>query len=118
MKILRAFLAVLVAIVSMQARAEPATVYFNGDILTMEGNSPRYVQAVVVTGDRISFAGTMPEALAAAGPGPIMRDLEGHTLPPGFIDSWGHFALVCSRPTRRPSSGSTAMATAASRWRE
>lgn len=94
MKTLRAFLAVLVAIASIQARAEPATVYFNGDILTMEGNSPRYVQAVVVTGDRISFAGAMPEALAAAGPGPVMKDLKGHTLLPGFIDSWGHFALV------------------------
>ncbi|MGA8891936.1 MAG: amidohydrolase [Anaeromyxobacteraceae bacterium] len=94
MKTLRVFLAVLAATVSLQARAEPATVYFNGDILTMEGESPRYVEAVVVTGDKITFAGAMPEALAAAGPGPVMKDLKGHTLLPGFIDSWGHFALV------------------------
>ena len=94
MKTLRTCLVVLVAAASMEARAVPSTVYFNGDILTMQGDSPRYVQAVVVTGDRISFAGAIPEALAAAGPAPVLRDLNGHTLLPGFIDTWGHFALV------------------------
>ena len=29
------------------AGAGTATMYFNGDILTMEGNAPAYVQAVV-----------------------------------------------------------------------
>ena len=94
MKILRRCLAALSVLVSINALAAPATVYFNGDILTMQGDSPNYVEAVVVSGDRISYAGSKADALAAAGPNPVLQDLKGHTLLPGFIDSWGHFALV------------------------
>ena len=90
----RRFLAVLFALFSIDGLAAPATVYFNGDILTMEGDSPTYVEAVVVSGDQITYAGPKAEALAAAGPDPVLQDLKGHTLLPGFIDSWGHFALV------------------------
>jgi len=94
MKLLEQIVSVLFVFSALDAAADPAMVYFNGDIVTMEGDSPRYVQAVVVTGDRISFAGDKSEALAAAGANPVLRDLEGHTLLPGFIDTWGHFALV------------------------
>ena len=94
MKILPGCLAALSVLVSANALAAPATVYFNGDILTMQGDSPSYVEAVVVSGDRISYAGSKADALAAAGPNPVLQDLKGHTLLPGFIDSWGHFALV------------------------
>lgn len=94
MKIIQNLLLTLFAMLSVDAVADSRTVYFNGDILTMEGDSPNYVQAIVVTGDTISFAGEKQEALAAAGPNAVLRDLKGHTLLPGFIDSWGHFALV------------------------
>lgn len=94
MKTLRKLLLVLFAVLAMDVLAAPSTVYFNGDILTMEGGRPSYVEAVVVTGDRIAFAGAKAEALAAAGANPVLRDLKGHTLLPGFIDSWGHFTLV------------------------
>lgn len=94
MKPLQPLLLALLTFVSLPALADVATVYFNGDILTMDGDSPKYVEAVVVTGDRIAFAGAKQEALSAAGPKPVLRDLKGHTLLPGFIDSWGHFALV------------------------
>ena len=94
MKILVRSLAVLFGLCAIDAVAAPATVYFNGDILTMQGDSPTYVEAVVVSGDRIAYAGTKADALAAAGPNPVLEDLKGHTLLPGFIDSWGHFALV------------------------
>jgi predicted amidohydrolase YtcJ len=76
------------------ASAETSTVYFNGDILTMEGDSPTYVEAVVVKGDEIAFAGDLEEARREAGEKAEMHDLKGHTLLPGFIDTWGHFALV------------------------
>ena len=76
------------------ARAEKPTIYFNGDILTMEGDSPRYVEAVVVKGDNIAFAGELEEARAEAGEEAEIHDLKGHTLLPGFIDTWGHFTLV------------------------
>jgi len=94
MKIIQNLLLALLAILSVDAVADSPTVYFNGDILTMEGDRPSYVQAVVVKGDNISFAGEKEAALAAAGPKAVLRDLKGHALLPGFIDSWGHFALV------------------------
>ena len=94
MKIIQSVLVALFALISVNAVADSPTVYFNGDILTMEGASPNYVQAIVVTGDTISFVGEKQQALAAAGPKAFLRDLKGHTLLPGFIDSWGHFALV------------------------
>ncbi len=34
-----------------------AAVYYNGDILTMEGDEPQYVEAVVVKDGKIAFAG-------------------------------------------------------------
>lgn len=84
----------LLAVLSISAFADPAIVYFNGDILTMEGDTPKYVQAVVVKDEKITFAGAMPEAIANAGQSPTMYDLKGHTLLPGFIDTWSHFTLV------------------------
>lgn len=62
------------------------TLYVNGDILTMAGNEPAYVEALAVDGGRISYAG--PRASAP----PALRtvDLGGKTMLPGFIDSHGH----------------------------
>ena len=74
--------------------AAPATVYYNGDILTMEGDGPKYVEAVLVKDDKIAFVGGVQDALAQAGTNANMHDLKGHTLLPGFIDTWGHFALI------------------------
>ena len=74
--------------------AVPATVYYNGDILTMEGDGPKYVEAVLVKDDKIAFVGGVQDALAQAGTNANMHDLKGHTLLPGFIDTWGHFALI------------------------
>jgi len=84
----------IIALCAWAARAEKTTIYFNGDILTMEGDSPRYVEAVVVKGHNITFAGDLEKARAEAGSEAEMHDLKGHTLLPGFIDTWGHFALV------------------------
>ncbi|MEI7864396.1 MAG: amidohydrolase [Chthoniobacterales bacterium] len=84
----------VVALCPWMVRAEKPTVYFNGDILTMEGDSPRYVEAVVVKGEEITFAGDAEKARSEAGEEAEMHDLQGHTLLPGFIDTWGHFALV------------------------
>ena len=68
--------------------------YFNGDILTMEGDTPKYVEAVVVKDNKITYAGDMREAFSQAGSNAALQDLKGHTLLPGFIDTWGHFALI------------------------
>ena len=60
----------------------------------MQGDVPQYVEAIVVQDDKITFAGDRIEALTLAGSNPTLYDLKGHTLMPGFIDSWGHFALI------------------------
>jgi predicted amidohydrolase YtcJ len=68
-----------------------ATVYYGGDIITMEGDVPQYAEALVIRNGTIEFAGASPEAMKKAGPGHIMVDLEGKTLLPGFIDGHAHF---------------------------
>lgn len=73
-----------------------ATVYANDWILTMEGDAPQYAEAVAVKDDRIAFVGSRAAALAAV-PGAAEVDLVGRTMLPGFIDSWGHFALFAQQ---------------------
>ncbi len=87
-------LGIFFAVFSMLAFADTSTVYFNGDILTMEGDKPQYVEAVVVKGQKITYVGNLRDALNGAGDNPAMQDLKGQTLLPGFIDAWGHFTLI------------------------
>lgn len=68
-----------------------ATVYYNGDILTMEGDNATYAEAIVVKDGKITFLGSKDEAMKQAGEGHAMVDLEGKTLLPGFIDPHSHF---------------------------
>ena len=69
-----------------------ATVYYNGDIITMVGDSPNYVEAIIEKEGKIIFTGSSNEAMKIAGKGHNMIDLEGKTLVPGFIDGHCHFA--------------------------
>lgn len=71
-------------------------VYTGGTILTMEGNTPQYVEAIAVRDGKIAFAGSKAAALTAA-PGATEIDLQGRTMLPGFIDSWGHFTLFAQQ---------------------
>ncbi len=67
-----------------------ATMYYNGDIVTMEGDSATYAEAIVVKDGKILFVGAKDEAMKAAGEGHQMIDLNGQTMLPGFIDAHGH----------------------------
>lgn len=69
-----------------------AKVYYNGDILTMVGETPNYVEALVEKEGKIVFTGSTSQAMQVAGKGHLMIDLEGKTLVPGFIDGHCHFA--------------------------
>lgn len=80
-----------------QAAPDPGTLYGNGRILTMEGDAPAYVEAVAVRDGRILFAGPRNAARAALGNGAREVDLEGRTMLPGFIDTWGHFLLLAQQ---------------------
>lgn len=68
-----------------------AVMYHNGDIITMEGEQPQYVEALVVKDGKIVFAGSRVDAMNKAGSGHRMIDLKGRTLVPGFIDGHAHF---------------------------
>lgn len=67
------------------------TVYFNGDIITMEGDSAAYAEALVVKDGKILFAGNKETAMKEAGDAAVMNDLNGQTMVPGFIDGHAHF---------------------------
>ncbi len=76
------------------AMAQDTTLYRGGPIITMDGDTPRTVEAVVTRSDRIAFAGTEKEARKAAGKDAAIRDLAGATMLPGFIDAHSHFSVA------------------------
>jgi len=72
--------------------AENANIIIHGGpILTMEGEQPSYVEAVVVQDGKIVFAGSNAEAMRLKGARTVVKDLAGKTLLPGFIDPHSHF---------------------------
>ncbi len=73
-----------------QAADKTATVYTGGDILTLAGETPTYVEALAVRDGKIVAAGSRADAVKAAGPGARKVDLKGQTLLPGFIDTHSH----------------------------
>ena len=75
---------------STVASTDSSTVYYNGDILTMEGDQPEYVEALVVANGVIKFAGSLKEAEVQAGKNHQLIDLSGKTLLPGFVDGHSH----------------------------
>jgi predicted amidohydrolase YtcJ len=68
-----------------------ALVYYGGDIITMEGDTPQYAEALAIKDGRIIFVGPSVEAMTMAGKGHQMIDLKGKTLMPAFIDPHSHF---------------------------
>lgn len=74
------------------AAAAGAVVWRGGTILTMDGDQPKTVEAVVVQDGRIAFAGRLAQARRIAGAGAEDHDLKGRTLLPGFVDAHSHFA--------------------------
>ena len=66
-------------------------IYFGGDIITMIGDEPNYVEALVTQGDSIIFTGTLAESKSLFS-GAKETNLNGNTMLPGFIDAHAHFA--------------------------
>ena len=74
-----------------------AVVYSGGDIITMKGDLPEYVEALVVNDGKITFVGSLLEAKENAAEGHKYIDLNGKTLLPGFIDGHAHFSSFSSQ---------------------
>jgi predicted amidohydrolase YtcJ len=71
-------------------------IYFGGDIITMEGDSAQYVEAVAVKNGRIIFAGSKAEADQMKGDSTLLHDIQGETMLPGFIDPHVHPSIAAS----------------------
>lgn len=82
------------------AGAEPATLWRGGPIITMAGDVPQTVEAVVARDGKILFAGDLAAARKAAGAGAVEHDLAGKTLLPGFVDAHSHFASAVQEAGR------------------
>ncbi len=55
------------------------TLYFDGDIIAMDGNSAQYAEVFVVRDGKIIFLGSKEEAIKTAGDGRRLADLKGKT---------------------------------------
>ncbi|MCK5406387.1 MAG: amidohydrolase [Candidatus Krumholzibacteria bacterium] len=64
-------------------------VFHGGTIYTIAEGNPT-VEAVVVEGDRIVYAGSLTEARRHAGEGARWIDLDGKTMIPGLVDAHAH----------------------------
>ncbi|WP_201785788.1 amidohydrolase [Elizabethkingia ursingii] len=64
--------------------------YFGGDILTMDGPTPKYAEAVWVKDHKLAYVGSLSEAKRLA-KGAQEVDLKGKTLMPSFIDPHSHY---------------------------
>lgn len=97
MKNLILFIGCLIFIGACQPTARqngPVQVYFGGDILTMEGDAPVYVEALVVKEGKIIFVGSKADAQRQAGSQAQTIDLKGKMLMPSFIDGHSHFTAA------------------------
>jgi hypothetical protein len=67
-------------------------IYHNGEIVTMEGESANYVEAIAVKDGLIQKLGTKAEVMELQDNNTVLVDLKGKTMLPGFIDGHSHFA--------------------------
>ena len=94
MKAITGAIALLLTTTAAPVVAQDSIIYRGGPIVTMDGDRPRLVKAVVTRGDKIAFAGSEKEARRVAGKDAVTRDLKGATMLPGFIDAHSHFTFA------------------------
>ena len=82
-----------------QQPTDPSTysIYKGGDIITMKGSKPEYVESIVVKNDTIIFTGKLSEAIRITKKKHTIRDLRGNTLLPGLIDAHAHFTYFSAQ---------------------
>jgi len=66
------------------------SIYFGGDIITMEGDKPTYVEAVIERDGKIIYTGKKSAAINNFAGKTIEVDLHGKTMMPGFIEPHAH----------------------------
>ena len=76
--------------VEVHKAQKPPVLYYNGDIITMNGDTPQYAESVVEENGKIAFVGSKEEAKKKFS-NARMIDLKGNTMLPGFLDPHSHF---------------------------
>lgn len=76
-----------------QTSDSSATVYYNGNIITMEGDNPQMAEALVTQAGKIAYVGTLDTAQSKYN-NAAQVNLNNKTLLPGFIDPHSHFDMV------------------------
>ena len=66
------------------------TLYYGGDIITMDGDKANYVEAVIERDGKIIYAGKKADAVNNFAGKTIKVDLKGKTMMPGFIEPHLH----------------------------
>ena len=74
-----------------------SAVYYNGDIITMEGATPTYAEAVVSSEGKIAFIGSLKDAEVRF-KNATRHDLNGATMLPAFLDGHGHMYSAAFAP--------------------
>lgn len=77
----------------MQTQISADVIYHGGSIITMEGDSPEYVEAVAIKNGEIVFVGDKKAALKFRSEETVLKDLHGNVMLPGFIDGHSHMFL-------------------------
>ena len=73
--------------------SDSATVYYNGNIITMEGEQPQMAEALVTQAGKIAYVGNLNTAQSKY-KNAAQVNLNSKTLLPGFIDPHSHFDMV------------------------
>jgi predicted amidohydrolase YtcJ len=95
----RSFLFVCFVIVellcSCRAEKESAdSIWYEGEVLTMEGDLPTFVEAIAVKGGKIIAAGSWSEIKQYTGKQTEVHSLRGKVMMPAFVDSHSHLAVM------------------------
>jgi len=84
---------VVLAVLAWTGVYAKAILYSGGDIITMQGERPHYVEALAEVNGTIMLTGKLDEVRKRY-PNAKAVDLNGSTLMPGFFDPHGHLFLT------------------------
>jgi predicted amidohydrolase YtcJ len=95
MKLNRRYLLALAPLLLAATPPKAADMIMSGGaIITMAGDQPVTVEAILVRDGKIAASGKLAEVKKTARGKAEMLDLKGRTLLPGFIDAHGHMGYV------------------------